>query len=958
MGLNVLKGSLYRYLMLFLVAFFVAKNSSATHLRAGEVIVERLNCNDLTFQITVVVYLDSKSHTPFGGTSFVDGSIIFGDGSTVVIPETQATLRPDLGIDISIATYTIAHTYQNPGIYKITYYERDRSSGVLNMINSEDTAYSSSITINTEANTGCNHFPRLGIPPVDLACSGISFFHNAGAYDLDGDSLSYALTIPESEVDVDVDGYVMPDDPRFYVNYNTANETGTGPPNFSINPVTGLITWNAPGMQGQYNIAFEIIEWRRIASTGELVKLSTTVRDMQIIVSECDNIRPDVLIPNDTCIIAGTVLHATIFGVDPEYDSVKIEPFSEIFNFPAANKPATYTPSVPAFKPSFPPATLEFNWNTDCLHIREQSYQVVFKISDKSPDGTLTTFKTWNIKVIAPPPTWKSAALDIDNRSAALEWNDYTCENAGAIQVWRRVDDINYTPGLCVTGIPALLGYELVGTIDPLQKKFTDINKLKGLAPGARYCYRLVATFNAPAGGKSRVSEEICIGPIQIDAPVITHVTVEKTDSQDGAIRVSWRSPLSISTVQFPKPYQYEIYRADGLSDSLGLALKVSERIQDTTFLDTGIKTEEMPYNYKIIIYARTKTNPEYRPIDTSAVASSVWLSAVPGIKEIELNWIAIVPWTNFIQNSPWHLIYRGSEGASESEMVLIDSVDVSQNGFTYVDVGHYKNIPLDENLMYCYRIMTRGSYGNPKIAIQENFSQQVCLYPQNNLLPCKPLVTVALTNCEQFIQEETCDQLDFSNHVSWEPALGPGCRSDIISYNVYGASGATGAYALLASNVTDMTYVEEGLSSYARCYRVTAVDTQGHISELSDPACNDNCPYFDLPNIFTPNGDGCNDRFSAYRPEDEATCSSENISRCPQFVEKVSLRVYNRWGNPVYGFDSGNGNSINIDWDGRDDSGSLLDAAVYYYSAEVTFTTTDPEKRQKKIRGWVKLIR
>jgi hypothetical protein len=55
---------------------------------------------------------------------------------------------------------------------------------------------------------------------------------------------------------------------------------------------------------------------------------------------------------------------------------------------------------------------------------------------------------------------------------------------------------------------------------------------------------------------------------------------------------------------------------------------------------------------------------------------------------------------------------------------------------------------------------------------------------------------------------------------------------------------------------------------------------------------------------------------------------------------------------------ESPDGHSVNIDWDGRDDSGSLLDGAIYYYNADVVFTTTDPLKRTKNICGWIQLVR
>jgi len=947
-----MKGNLYLQSILVLCVHLFAWDAFATHLRAAEIQVERINCSQLTFQIKVIVYLDSKSSTPFGGNEFVDGNVTFGDGTMVLIPVTVATLRPDLGPDIAIASFTTTHTYAVPGVYKINYFERDRSSGVLNMNDSEDTAYSSSLTINTDNDAGCNRYPKLTIPPIDRACSGIVFSHNAGAFDPDGDSLSYAIAIPEQNIDLDVDGYVDVDDPRFYINFNNGNETGTGPPDFSINPVTGLITWDAPGIQGQYNIAFEIIEWRKVS--GEWIRLSATVRDMQIIVSECDNVRPGIDIPNDICVEAGNSINATIRGFDPEYDSIKIEAFSDAFSL--TSSPATINPADVKFRTSAPPATLQFNWTTNCQHIREQSYQVVFKITDKPVIGTtLTTFKTWNIRVIAPKPKWKDAILDVEHRSAGLEWNNYSCNNASSIQIWRKVDGVNYTPDACDTGIPASLGYTLINTVSASESSFRDNNSGTPLAVGAKYCYRLVALFDTPAGGKSYVSDEICVGPIVADAPIITHVTVDKTGDQDGAIRVSWRTPININTDQFPKPYKYKIFRAKGFSGDQDLS-PASDIVEDTTFLDIGLNTVTQAYNYRIVAYTKFKNASSYLPFDTSSIASSVWLHAVPRTNKIELDWSATVPWSNVVQSSPWHLIYRGSD--SNGTLTIIDSIDVTKAGFNYVDNGGFNNKPLEGTQLYCYAIVTRGSYGNPKIALMENFSQRVCVYPLNDLVPCKPALSVALTSCDHFISEEACESLDFKNDLWWEPDLGPGCRQDIVSYSLYAADNQDETFDLIASNINDLEYVDRDLPSYARCYRVVAVDSQGHQSELSDLVCNDNCPYFDLPNVFTPNGDGCNDRFSAYRPEDEATCDSEVMSRCPKFVEKVTFKVFNRWGNAVYKYESGDGHSVNIDWDGRDDSGSLLDAAVYYYNADVVFTTSDPLKRTKKIRGWVQLVR
>jgi len=930
---------------------------SATHLRAAQITVERVS--GLTYRITVTAYLNTLSNTPFGGNNFEDGAITFGDGNLRIIPQIAATPRPDLGLNIAVASYTTTHTYAQNGVYKINYRERDRSGGILNIPLAFDVAYSTYTTINTNIT---NHFPTFSIPPVDKACHGQIFFHNAGASDEDGDLLTYELAIPQKDANNPVDGYKSPDSPQFYSNsnYGTANEDGTGPPSFSIDEATGQLTWDAPGNIGEYNVSFKIIERRLNTETNELELLSESIRDMQILVDDCANLRPTLSVPANKCIEAKTVIDFQVTGVDPEGRDVKLEAVSEIFDYSIDKIPATYLPSPFDFKPT--PAALTVHWNTECIHAREQPYQIVFKATDNPPHDTpLVTFQNMSVKVLAPAPTWISVVPDLAKRHAILKWNDYTCQNAESIQVWRRVGSFNYSPSACSAGLPKNYGYELVASLDPGISEFIDTNDGKGLAVAAQYCYRLIAFFQMPAGGSSYVSTESCMDPIYSDAPVITHVTVEKTDVKQGAIRVSWRSPFNISAVQFPKPYKYEIYRADSLGGDANEFTKVGLVTNDTTFLNEGINTENLPYHYQIIIYAIPQGKVEFEPIDTTAIASSVWLELISGAKKIELNWSAETPWTNVVQSLPHHLIFRGVGGEDEDNMTLIDSVDVSEKGFTYTDVGQFNNQPLDDNVLYTYTIETRGTYGNPAIKISKNRSQRARSYPENNLLPCKPVVMVEPADCEAFYGQGVCENYNLTNVLHWSPTLETGCRADIVSYRLYASNSENEEFQLLASDLTDTTFMDTGLPEFARCYRVEAVDGLGHVSEASDPSCNDNCPYYELPNIFTPNGDGCNDYLSAFNPNAANIgniCTSQSTTRCPSFAEQVKFTVFNRWGKKLYTYTSGNGKSIYIDWDGRDDKGNPLEAAVYYYTAEVKYNAITASKKKQTLKGWVQIIR
>lgn len=963
----------------------ISISSHATHLRAGEITVERVSCNSLTFRITVTVFTNTiNTSVLFGGE---DDWLDFGDGSQPrLIPETPNTLRPDLGEGIATASYTIEYTYAGYGEYIISYSEPNRNEGVVNMDISVNTRFYIETKIVVDPFFGCNNTPKLLVPPIDRACTGATWFHNPGAYDPDGDSISYELVVPFRAEDQTVINYKDPSDPKFYTNYDVGNEAATGKPTFSINPADGTLTWDAPGMAGEYNIAFIVKEWRQI--DGEWVSNGFVRRDMQIIVDDCDNERPDLIVPEDVCVEAGTVLDETIFGIDPDNDPVKIEAFSEIFQFPLAKSPATWKPNDGVFRPSAPPYELKFQWQTTCEHVKEQPYQVVFKITDNSKEGVnLVTFKTWNIRVVGPPPQWASATVNLQTRVSTVKWDPYFCQNAETMQVWRRVDSFAFEPDSCQTGMPEFLGFEMIASV-PVKtaNQFIDNNNGVGLAPGAQYCYRLVAIYPKPKGGESYVSKEICLDPILADEPVITNVSVELTAKENGRILVRWAPPFEIDKIQFPEPYQYEVQRAEVTQNPTWTTAHPGLQ-SDTIFFDQelNLNTRDKAYNYRIILWARDKDNPVPGRIDTSATASTVRLDASSELKKIELSWSAAVPWSNIIQTTPnKHLLFRGPGGSTEAQLQLIAEIDPTTGGLKYIDEGQHNNVPLSDAQEYCYRVMTRGAYGNPYLKEPlENYSQIVCAQPNDSIPPCKPILSVQLTNCQEFLETEPCDVSSFKNILSWVRPTEDDCAEDIQGYKIYRSSSIDGVYVWLETAgedgdgiVRDTTFTDEGenkigLPSLAFCYKISAVDRSGNESELSDPACNDNCPYYELPNVFSPNdGNDCNDRFAAWRAPsnyyeiDEGTgnvqwnCGEVDLKKCARFVEAVVFRVYNRWGKEVYSYESGSERSIYIDWDGRDNEGRELASGIYYYAADVTFDSVDPKKANQTIKGWVHLLR
>ena len=952
---------------LILMVCFIQR-ANATHLRAGEIIVKRVDCSSTEFEITIIVYTDSEPSNPvlFGGLEASE--LRFGDESSddqvFRFPEIQnntavfynpnnpddpyevTPIGEDLPPGVSKASFTIRHTFSSQGRYIISYREANRNAGILNIEsgNSINTTFYIETEIRIDGFLGCNNTPQMLIPPIDKGCTSVAFFHNPGAFDPDGDSIAFELVVPKKNVGTTVANYISPADFSFYNNPAQGNEDGDGPPVFEIDPVTGEITWDAPGTVGEYNIAFIVKEYRFFESEG-WVPLGFVTRDMQIIVEDCDNDRPELEVPMDICVEAGERVEATITGFDPNGDDVQIEAFSQVIN----DFGATVSPDPPQFVTS--PGELTFIWDTECLAIRDQPYKVDFKISDNPPNGPkLVSFATWFITVVGPSP--EVTNLTQDGQGLLLTWNDYFCKNAEEIEVWRRVDSNPYTPDECETGIRENAGYNLIGTVAPDATAYRDDK----LAAAAKYCYRLVASFPEIPGGESIVSDEICFEFVPAEEPIITHVTVESTSTNEGEVLVAWRAPFELGT--FPSTQIYRVYRAQGFSG--GNYTRVTEidgtGLDSIAYRDIGLNTENDVYNYRIALVDPSASTGEEEI--TSAPASAVRLQTTPQFGQIKLDWNAVVPWSNVIVNPPnsEHLVYRGLEGQSQDQFVLLGALDVTRFGFSFTDSSDLSN-----DQVYCYRVLTKGTYGNPDITTPLlNFSQIACAQPSDSIPPCAPVVTLGGFTCEEFIASADCGFNDFENELFWETEFTDLCEDDIAYYEVYFAPTTASDYIFLAKT-SATTFIHEALTSFKGCYKVRAVDRSGNEGEFSNEFCVDNCPYYELPNVFTPgNGDNCNDTFVAYGADLDGDCGVVDNAKCARFVERVKFTVYNRWGRAVYTYDGVNGqeNGIYIHWDGRSDDGGAMPAGVYYYLAEVTFDVVNPEDAVQQLKGWIHLLK
>ena len=941
----------------FLIHFFCLEAVNASHIRAGEVIARRISNLTFEYEFTFIGYRDTDTGIDFGGGNFDfgDGTVISGDFDVL---ETQITAN------IVRAEFTLVHTYQAPNSYIVSYSEDNRNGGISNMENSLNTPFYTETLIIIDPFFGVNNTPVLTVPPIDEGIPGARFIHNAGAFDIDGDSLAYYLVIPKMEKNSEVVLYRPLNHPEFYANFGQGSEELT-PPTLDLDAAYGDLVWDAPGdifnlessdcpngvsECAEYNVAFRIEEWRQIG--GKWYRLGYVTRDMQIIVYEGDNEKPELEIPNPICVTAGDQVLQAIVGRDSDGHQVKIEAFGGPFEI---NSPATYESpnSLPAtFQDT--PGKLNFEWNTFCGHIRERAYEVQFKVADNPIESnikvgpTLTEFGTWEITIVGPAPQGL-ALVPKSGRSIELAWDNYVCSNANEIEIWRRVGDFGLRIDDCEVGMPPYSGYSLIAKIPASETTFID----ERLAPGANYCYRIVAQFPNPGRGTSYISKEVCLS-LETDAPVITHVDVLET-SEDGRIKIDWTPPYEIDATTFPSPYTYSLYRAAGFY--LNDEVLVAEKISDTLFVDQlNLNTTGYAYAYRIALFDANNVF-----VDSSAVASSVQLNANPLLSAVELSWQANVPWSNNILAYPYHYIYRDRVNTSDPDlMILIDSVKISENGFEYLDDGRFNNTVLDDELIYCYALTTYGGYDNPILPTPlVNNSQVVCAQPNDNIAPCAPL-GVSVSNpydCESGNDTADCLEMTYENMISWVVNESIQCDDDVIYFRVYFSPTSLEQDFYLLDSTIETSYQHLILNSFKGCYRITAVDRSLNESDFSNTSCIDNCPQFKLPNAFSPNGDGFNDTFTPLYNTGKSNLGFEN-SNCPRFILGVSFKVFDRTGKEVFDLQYEKEPSIFIHWDGKNNAGSPLAAGVYFYVSEVTFDVLPSGQQQKTYKGWIQLLK
>jgi len=749
--------------------------------------------------------------------------------------------------------YVWEHTYPGPGTYQIVVEDPNRNRGVKNIPNSVNVVFSIKTILVINPGMGNNSTPILLNPPIDKAALGYTFIHNPAAFDPDGDSLSYKLAICTAENGKEIAGYTFPPFSDSLV----------------VDERTGDLIWAAPTEVGKYNVAMTIEEWRH----G--VKIGRIQRDMQIEVYTTDNQPPVIEGTGRFCLLAGQSFIQTITATDPNGDSINLSasggPLSLEIN-PAQFRQITSSPGR---------ATGSIRWNTDCTLVRKQPYQIIIKAKDLNSELQLIDSKNFEILVICPRV--ENLMADPYSSYVTLTWNPAPCANAAGYRIYRKTGTAFYDPGQCETGLPAELGYTMVKEVrGHSSTQFMDTNGGKGLEQSIDYCYRVVAFFDD--GAESIASGEFCTRLVR-GYPLITKVSVKTTDPETGQIELGWRKPGPDQLKDAKGPYVYQIYRSENLFGQNGILIDSLQNLEDTSYLDKGMNTAGKYWSYTLELWNREPGN-NFR-IGEPQVASQVDLRVESYHRSLKLILQKNVPWKN-----EKYVIYRQT-GNRE------DSIGVTA-GLEYFDRG------LLEGNTYCYRVKSTGSFEDLGVSNLINYSQISCAVPIDTIPPCPPILTVT----------SVCDSL--SNRLLWNN-VNDSCCSDAAFYRVYYRNSLEGDLLRIDSvSPADKTeYWHFPEKTMAGCYAVSAIDSVGNESILSNVVCVDDCINYSLPNVFTPNGDGINDLLKP-NPYNR--------------VEKIKLQVFSRWNTLVFQTED-----PEINWDGKHiRTGRTVSPGVYYYVCDV----------------------
>jgi gliding motility-associated-like protein len=766
----------------------------ATHQRAAEITYRHVAGTERTYAFTLITFTYSLSQAdrPSLAIKWRGQS---GGGETDTVIRSRIIDYPAEQTRENHYFFNI--TFPGAGTYTISMEDPNRNGGVLNMPNSLNTAIYVETTLFISPFMSPNSSPMLLNKPVDIGCLDIPFMHNPGAFDPDGDSLSYRLINCRALDGLDIPGYHLPRASNF----------------IEINPVTGDLIWDSPTMEGEYNLAILVEEFR----AG--VRIGSVTRDMQVNIQRCDNRPPELVVPEKICVFVGDTLRVPVLATDPDTaDILTLSATGGIFLL-NQNK-AEFLDSNRVGKSPLHDTLI---WIPRHADVQRNLHSVYFRVRDNGRPN-LNTLKTLFIQVVGKAPQWDSIVPTFE--SISLHWTPIMDENIFGYRIFRAQERSGTTQDSCDFGFNDKV-YRLLDTIkDRRISTYIDTDVDQNL----QYCYRIVTLYRN--GMEGQMSEEICMTQLS-KTPILEQVSVVETNENFGKIQLTWRKPLDFDIVSSGANFRYVIHRSNNTEFQ---DIATITNIHDTTYLDEqlGLNTQNFPHTYKIELIQCWELPCE--SIGFSSEATSIFANATGRNKRVNVQWQVSQPW-----KTEGFTIYR----KKDSELNFDSIGFTNQNYFTDTDVINDSS--------YTYKIKAFGRHYHERINDYTliNWSQETRATPQIDT-PCIQILIV----------EPNCKPLE--SRLEWWSE--EDCYDDDLIYHIFYSSSKNGTFREIDSVRSDF-FIHQNI--FAGCHYIKAINVK-NLYSISDTICISSQQYYQecmdyrLPNVFTPNGDGINDMFKA----------------------------------------------------------------------------------------------
>ncbi|MBP6334855.1 MAG: hypothetical protein KA444_05225 [Bacteroidia bacterium] len=305
----------YIFYFILLTLFFQVEKMNASHAMGAELTYECLGGNQ--YRLTYAFYRDC-SGIPAPPSVNVNYTSSCFAGSTVNLVPTissptqllltcpSATTTCNGGVHTGIEEWIYQAIVTLPGPcsdWNFSYAECCRNASITTVPNiSSYELYVFSLLNNVAGD--CNNSTVFNTRPVPLACVGVPFCFNNGAYDPDGDSISYQLITPLSVAATPI---------TYDASYSASSPVLSNPPT-TFSSLTGDFCL-VPTQADVSVFAVLVSEYRNGVLIGQVE------RDIQIEVSQCTNAIPnmtgiDGTFSSDAVFCAGESKSFEFYSVD------------------------------------------------------------------------------------------------------------------------------------------------------------------------------------------------------------------------------------------------------------------------------------------------------------------------------------------------------------------------------------------------------------------------------------------------------------------------------------------------------------------------------------------------------------------------------------------------------------------------------------------------------------------